>query len=746
MKVHTRAQTVETEGITITDEDELTINMGAHTMMLLSSIYSSTIRGMAREYPINAWDAVLNLSDGADVRPVEIHVPNEFEPYYEVKDYGVGMSPDLVKTIFKVYGNSTKNDNNEETGGLGIGGKIAFAYDGTDQWELRTRWNGREYFFNGHINVRGVPSMPLVADEPTDEPNGVTIRIPMPRKDWDRLKRELRQILPYFPMEYKIAGEDGFQESIPERTYLKEGNRWGLKKGGYNVDSYAVMGGIPYPLDTKELTENTELERRDLQDFALDFDFPVGALDIAPNREQLKYSERTLKGLEKAVQIFHKEIREEAEKEIASAKTEWEALQALDGFTQIKGLKRLLKGAKWKGKVLDPVRGVVVDLRKKKEIDEIYAHKLHQAEQTGLPLDPDTDKKLSEFEESEIVKKYPDVQVEQYANEGKVSVERYLNIDMVTVSPQDTVWVFLNDVSRGFVSRVKHFMQDALTRDRSYSNRRKATGHGKAYLFRNLGDDMTPDTLSKLLGGVPVTAVSTLEHPTKNSDGKTSVSKRVKVKRFTGRTWKATSAWENADIDLADGGFYVSINRYDPEDFSSLISMSNAWDRAKAAGIIETGTPLYGIPRTRSEVENRDNWIDFKEFLDEKLNRLLGANAQAIADYQTWEDSLGDGVVQFLMGLHMRRLPKDSIARVVAESARDIEEKRTKLVGLVNLAHTVGKTIPEKEANEDGNALTERMLDKYPMLRVISKAANGAGHLTLREYEDEVVEYIKSVN
>lgn len=60
---------------------------------------------------------------------VPFFAPTSLAQYLEFKDFGIGMSEDTIMTVFTQYGNSTKNDSNDEVGGFGIGSKTAFCYN-----------------------------------------------------------------------------------------------------------------------------------------------------------------------------------------------------------------------------------------------------------------------------------------------------------------------------------------------------------------------------------------------------------------------------------------------------------------------------------------------------------------------------------------------------------------------------------------------------------------------------------------
>jgi hypothetical protein len=89
-----------------------------------SRLYSDKIRAVLRELSCNAWDAHV-AADKADV-PFEIHLPTDFQPYFEVKDYGTGMSHRDIVDLFCTYFGTNKSDSDKFIGALGLGSKSPF--------------------------------------------------------------------------------------------------------------------------------------------------------------------------------------------------------------------------------------------------------------------------------------------------------------------------------------------------------------------------------------------------------------------------------------------------------------------------------------------------------------------------------------------------------------------------------------------------------------------------------------------
>ena len=109
---------------------------------------------------------------------------NKLDPSFKVRDYGVGMDHQFVMTRLNTYFDSTKNDNNEEIGGFGLGIKSGFSYTSSYMIVTFDGTTRRVYAFQ--IGSGGLPEISFLAETPSTEPRGVELSIPVMDKDYDR--------------------------------------------------------------------------------------------------------------------------------------------------------------------------------------------------------------------------------------------------------------------------------------------------------------------------------------------------------------------------------------------------------------------------------------------------------------------------------------------------------------------------------------------------------------------------------
>lgn len=289
--------------------------------------------------------------------PVHIHLPDELEPWLEIKDFGVGLSlesimgeaitahegevliegnvvvkedeipegkgvigepgwydgelvfrsPDnneiirksgLYTTLFE----STKANSNDQIGAFGLGSKSPFAV--SDSFTVEARYNGEIHNFLMFLNAERIPTCELVTKDletrdpqpiPTEECNGLTVRVPVKSTSYPAYAQELSDLCRVLlPHEYpEVSNEtyfDGFTPISRDNrifdTYIQK-----VERSSHASTHYAVMGGVAYPIELDQLDEESAglLER-----FPSTYTFfPLGALNVPPSREDLSYDQFT---------------------------------------------------------------------------------------------------------------------------------------------------------------------------------------------------------------------------------------------------------------------------------------------------------------------------------------------------------------------------------------------------------------------------------------------------------------------
>lgn len=305
------------------------IAMNAKAFRVLSdTLYQDKIGSIVREISCNALDG--HIMAGRADKPFSIHMPDQFEPWFTVRDYGVGLSPESVNTVFCVYFESTKDQSNDAVGAFGLGAKTPFAY--TDQFNVISIWNGRKYAYSAFINGSGIPEIQLMAESDTTDHDGVEIRIGVKPEDFNRFEEAVKNQLRFFPVKPEIenytrnGGVFAFKSS-PE--YLFETNAIKIyKNAGYGTRVHIVQGPVGYPLDFNQVSSHLDADARAfltmIQNIGADLYFNIGQIGVTASREGVEYNTHTIASLKTHIAKCNKELTDWIENQLTSLPNAYE--------------------------------------------------------------------------------------------------------------------------------------------------------------------------------------------------------------------------------------------------------------------------------------------------------------------------------------------------------------------------------------------------------------------------------------
>ena len=143
---------------------------------MLAKKYNHPHTAVLREYVSNAYDS---HNDAGVTRPVEVTLPTDFYPELIVRDFGLGMSKEEIIDIYSGFGFSTKDNDDTNIGGFGIGSKSALAI--SNQFSVISVKDGFKNMLIATREDGNIIYKFAVEDAPTDEGNGVTVTIPIRR-------------------------------------------------------------------------------------------------------------------------------------------------------------------------------------------------------------------------------------------------------------------------------------------------------------------------------------------------------------------------------------------------------------------------------------------------------------------------------------------------------------------------------------------------------------------------------------
>ena len=307
---------------------EFRIRNSAKAFSILSSgLYSNKIRAIVRELSCNAVDSHV-AAGKADV-PFEVHLPNTLEPWFSVKDFGLGLDNDQIVNIYTTYFESTKTDSNDFIGALGLGSKSPFSY--TENFTIIAIKDGFKRIYSAFINEMGVPSVAAMSTELTDECNGVEVKFSVVDKyDYESFKTEARYVYKYFKLKPVVTGVSNFV--IPELKYKDKDIVPGVHvDSDHNYHSIAIMGNIAYPLNKISEPEKHFGSLASLLTCNLIMEFGIGELDFAASREELSFIPLTIKSIKAKLEALNASLAKHIAKKADAIAGMWERAEFLYG-------------------------------------------------------------------------------------------------------------------------------------------------------------------------------------------------------------------------------------------------------------------------------------------------------------------------------------------------------------------------------------------------------------------------------
>lgn len=338
------ACTFDTEGI-------------GHIMSILSNMYSNATLAVLREYSCNAADS--HVAAG-QTRPIEVTLPSPLQPSLLIQDYGTGLSKDEIISVYATYGKSTKRNTNDQVGALGIGSKSAFTLG--QQFVVTGIKDGQKTVALFALNEHNVGTVNILQEHATTEPNGVLISLAV--SDIEAMRATADEFFRTWPKGSVLVNgrapesifDTGF--AITENAHVVENTR-----GGVSV----IMGGVGYPVSRDILlrvSESLDNAGRAGSRLAgnlaslwgtrsMYYTVNIGDVDIAPSRESLRDTNRTVACIENLIEATADRLLKSVEERVDAASTWFEALSALNEATDLlKGFDVDLSRVTWHGKAL----------------------------------------------------------------------------------------------------------------------------------------------------------------------------------------------------------------------------------------------------------------------------------------------------------------------------------------------------------------------------------------------------------
>lgn len=317
--------------------------------MQINDLYSDKPGAIVREITSNADDSHRRAKQE---RPFYVHVPTALEPEFYVRDFGCGMTDEVMEEVYIVIGLSDKDHSDEETGMWGLGSKTPFGY--ADQYTISC-YDGETVRHYGYgIADDGIPTLYTLAIEPSTEPRGVRIGLAVEAQDFHLFEEAVRFSA--------VAHEGRFEHNLGEidlGSLAYKGEGWQAytesplvkKTSSYlSTQSWWVrQGSVLYPITDSQITLPRDSRGSWASQRVYILDCPIGTVRMTPSREALQYDAEVVAYLKGRIEQVTEEIGqavEEATKDIVSLVDYFEKVAELAPSFVTRKFTHPLTGAK----------------------------------------------------------------------------------------------------------------------------------------------------------------------------------------------------------------------------------------------------------------------------------------------------------------------------------------------------------------------------------------------------------------
>jgi hypothetical protein len=583
---------------------EFRIRNSAKAFNILSSgLYANKIRAIVRELSCNAVDS--HTAAGKQDTPFDVHLPNQLEPWFAIRDYGTGLNHDQVTNIYTTYFESTKTASNEFIGALGLGSKSPFSY--TDNFTVTAIQNGVKGIYTAFINDQGVPSIALMTTEETTEPSGVEVKFSVnDRWDFSKFVDEARNVYTYFALRPVITGINNFHfRDVEYDTKDIVPGVHSYKNGGRSV---AIMGNIAYPIEVPN-ADQTLGDLRHLLGCGLEMHFAIGEVDFQASREGLSYIPQTINSIKTKLEAVNAQLAVHIAKEADAIANLWD--RAI--FLTTKYHQSLWTSA---------VKKYVADTKLVTFDDGRYGG----TKTFKMPVDDLTKKyniSIRGFNYSKHTKAYPnrkhDMDHVQKAGGG------YDYVPYWGITVEKTVQFIVNDTNIGAVERAK------------YHYRQTKPDHSTTVFVLEAVDKTKPMKTAaffKAIANPPTDRISNASTMQKKDRVDSGLGKNVTIlclqeRGYGGYYREKEMVWKDAgkadSFDASQTYYYLPLSGFTVQSKSSTsFDTKQFYNDLKECGLNGLKTTIYGVRKGDIEfIKTQTNWINIEDYIAKELSKPI---------------------------------------------------------------------------------------------------------------------------
>lgn len=606
------------------EEHSFTIESSPIAFEILSgNIYKDRILAIIRELSCNAYDSHCdaideNTKQSKNNIPFKIKLPNSFEPNFVIRDYGVGLSPLMVKKLYTRYFKSTKTDSNKYVGFMGLGSKSPFSY--TNSFNVNSYWNGVKYSFCAYKNEIKKPCITELGSTPTIEENGLEIIIPVDSYDFHQFKIKTQQALTFFDVKPEVTGITDF--NIPTRKYLLKTDKFGVFEQESHDSSHVVMGNVGYNVSVDDLEEEiTNTMQQKILEWGVDIFLNIGEVIPAASREEITWTKKAKQIVVEAINEVIQKLKEDLQNKINSFKTIWDA--RLFNYGIQRSIYRFctdVYDVKWNNMPASYIVEAGVD-------EKIF----------------DIDKKNSNRRN-------------RYKAQSSIDKYKFNTSYPMRIVAKPNAFYYIDDLEQGGRKRIlNHLVEN--------NNLNAHDG----FLIENMSDERIKEIGFEHL----IIKSSTLPEPPK-------VTRQYynKTKRTTLQVYSGHALLKDANVNLDEGGIFVECKYSKFKVFNQFDNHYNFDKFIKRLNYFNISPVVYTIrPFELHKIKDNKNWITFFDYAKNEFSKLSNI-AESVVNYKTFNDFSND-VYEIKSIFHNAKLKneKDSDFYKIIEFFNSIKTK-----------------------------------------------------------------------
>ncbi len=284
---------------------------------MMNGLYSDPIAAVLREYPTNAWDSHV---EAGVTRPIEVTLPTPFAPQLVIRDFGLGLSVNDLRDVYSKYGRSLKRESNNVAGQLGMGCKSALSY--APSFTINAVKGGVRVVAIFTKNEQGLGVIKVLDTSGTDDPNGVTITIPVENHDIRTFTYSAENIFRFWePGTILVNGKrPEAPDFLANALWLDTERTTCLVTMNELDSSYVIMGNVAYPVEDANQADGNG--RTTIYRFVSRLN--IGDVDFVPSREDVKYTSRTKATLSDLNDYIFSSVGQAFAKELGAVATPWD--------------------------------------------------------------------------------------------------------------------------------------------------------------------------------------------------------------------------------------------------------------------------------------------------------------------------------------------------------------------------------------------------------------------------------------